>query len=50
MITWARYVHESRLEDYHRLGWMVSDVMYSGAFVVWLCVWVCPCNMVEPAK
>lgn len=50
MITWARYVREDYLEPYLQLGWMVRDVSHHGELLTLLLVWVCPCNMVEPAK
>jgi hypothetical protein len=48
MVTWVRYVHESRVTAYLDLGWMIRDCMYSGEFLVMLMVWPCQCRMVEP--
>lgn len=50
MITYARYVHESRLTAYLRLGWLERDRIYEGDYVVLLCIWPCQCPMVEPKK
>lgn len=50
--TTFRYVHESKIEDYFCLGWMMTErpLMYEGDFRVWLMLWPCQCPHMEPKR
>ncbi len=53
-ITWARYVGDSHVEDYFRLGWMMAEhpAQYDSPEheLCWLMVWPCDCQMVQPKR
>lgn len=42
-----KYVPESQVEDYFKMGWVMSDrpLMYEGDYLVWLMVWLCECKI-----
>lgn len=44
---WFKYVVESQLHDYERMGWFFTTVQYEGAYLSFIMEYRCCCRTFE---